>query len=75
MKPLRKLMLKKESLTELTTRELHGVAGGAATPNCPTQTCPSGWCGSDDVNCIVSQLIAPCLTDSCTHNCSGAGCG
>ena len=54
----RTLVLKKETLTELTSAELGGVAGGqAATPNCPTNTCVTF------TTCAISRLMDPCLTE------------
>lgn len=60
----RTLVLKKETLAELTTAELGSVAGGALTPRCPTfePGCriPTDHCVS--VTDCVSQAIDPCLT-------------
>ncbi|HEV2890483.1 MAG TPA: class I lanthipeptide [Frankiaceae bacterium] len=61
----RTLSLNKETLTELTPRELGSVAGGAITPACPTfDDCrvPTDHCVSV-FGCVgVSQLVDPCLT-------------
>lgn len=62
----RTLVLKKETLTELTPRELGGIAGGqAATPNCPTyDDCriPTDHCQSANYACLISVNMDPCLT-------------
>ena len=61
MRTARSLVLKKESLTELSTAELEGVAGGGTTTvsnmisPCPTRTNP--------VCDLVSRRVQPCLTD------------
>lgn len=52
----RKLVLKKEALTELTRQELDGVAGAALTPQCPTNYCYPTW----NVACRVSDILADC---------------
>ena len=55
----RSLVLKKETLAELTPSELGSVAGGA-TPNCPTNSCncyPT-W----DLGCRISDMMRDCLT-------------
>lgn len=41
MKPLRKLSLKSETLTELTTGEMHSVVGGEDTSRCASRDCPT----------------------------------
>ena len=54
----RTLALKKETLTELTTGELGGVAGAQATPACPTVA----YCVSFS-RCVVdavSDAMRPC---------------
>lgn len=65
----RKLVLSKETLSELTTAELVGVAGGALTPKCPTfeHGCrvPTDHCVSVDYTCLVSQLMVECFTAGC----------
>ncbi len=64
MKPSRTLVLKKETLVELSTDELRGVVGGELTqqltPNCPTR-----YCASTDLRCMFSQYMDPCVTDLC----------
>jgi hypothetical protein len=55
MKNSRRLVLKKESLVELTTAELASVEGGA------TQACPTNYCAPDTRLCI-SRMIDPCVT-------------
>ena len=52
---MRKLTLKKEALTELTTTELAGVAGAAAaiTPDCGRTL--SLTCGSEIDACITAR--------------------
>jgi hypothetical protein len=63
MRNARKLVLRKESLFELSTDELRGVAGGAITPACPTNpNCLSRIVNPCDTRTtqIVSQLIDPC---------------
>ncbi|HVF05973.1 MAG TPA: hypothetical protein VNA20_14115 [Frankiaceae bacterium] len=67
--PLRKLVLKKESLAELTTGELLSIAGGAPlTPNCPTK---EPLCYTvHDLRCFPSQIMYPCVpTGTCTNYC------
>jgi hypothetical protein len=58
MKNSRRLVLKKETLVELTTAELAAVEGGAYT-----QACPTNYCVPTRSACIISLLIYPCLTD------------
>lgn len=62
----RKLVLKKEALTELAPADLRSVAGGALTPRCPTfeQGCrvPTDHCVS--IFECLSQ-ISGCLTGCC----------
>lgn len=41
MKPLRKLILKSETLTELTTGEMHSVVGAQDTRQCASRDCPT----------------------------------
>jgi len=54
----RKLVLKKETVSALTTTELEGVAGAQAiTPACPTNYCYPTW-----NTCALSRLIDPCVT-------------
>ena len=61
----RRLVLKRETLTELTPRELDAVAGGA-TALCPTPECMTDyWCQSLDYTCLVSDQMRPCLTNPC----------
>jgi hypothetical protein len=64
MKSQRRLVLKKETLAELSTTELRDIAAGqqALTPNCPTNYCASGH-----LDCIttwnkITAAIDPCLT-------------
>lgn len=52
----RRLVLKKESLTELTPAELGTVHGAALTPHCPTNYCVPSWY----VTCRVSEVLADC---------------
>ena len=54
----RTLSLSKETLSELTPRELGGVAAGAITPGCPPL--PSHYCASG-LAC-ASELVDPCIT-------------
>lgn len=60
----RTLVLKKETLAELTPSELRNVAGGALTPRCPTF---DGGCRIPTDHCVslldcLSQAMDPCLT-------------
>jgi 3-polyprenyl-4-hydroxybenzoate decarboxylase len=59
MKATRRLVLKKETLAELSTAELRDVAaaGQQLTPNCPTYYCASGR-----LECMVSNYIDPCTS-------------
>ena len=52
----RRLVLKKESLTELGTDELVGVAAGAITPHCPSWQCYPTW----HLTCRISDVLAEC---------------
>ena len=63
----RTLVLKKETLTELAAAELAGVAGGQATPTCPTFECTelTSYCESANYTCLVSRRMDPCLTYPC----------
>lgn len=63
----RTLVLKKETLTELSPGELGRVAGGNATPRCPTWECPipTDHCATINQRCI-SEVIDPCVTATCT---------
>lgn len=64
----RSLTLNKETLAELTPGELGHVAGGQATPACPTfDDCriPTDHCASAHYACLVSRLLDPCLTYTC----------
>jgi hypothetical protein len=45
----RKLSLKKETLSDLTTVELRGVVGGAPSGT----TCPVKACLDSDYNCLI----------------------
>lgn len=63
----RALVLKKETLTELTPRELHEVVGGyALTPNCPTHVdgcrVPTDHCQSANYACLISVNMDPCVS-------------
>ncbi len=60
----RKLVLKKETLTELAATDLSAVAGGEATPRCPTYECTT-IIGSVGYTCLVSRNMDPCLTYPC----------
>lgn len=63
----RTLVLKKETLAELTTVELGAVNGGQATPNCPPP--PTSYCASMRLTCLVGDISAamePCLV---TYDC------
>lgn len=55
----RKLTLKKETLSVLTTEDLRGVVGGAASGT----TCPVKACLNSDYNC------APTFDQSCLGTC------
>jgi hypothetical protein len=63
----RTLVLKRETLTEITPHELAGIAGAQAiTPACPTvDRCPTDHCVSIDYTCLVSQYLDPCLSHPC----------
>jgi hypothetical protein len=54
----RTLSLSKETLSELTPRELGDVAGGAITPACPNL--PTQFCVSL-LDCL-SRVFDPCIT-------------
>lgn len=63
MRAAQKLNLKKETLSELTPEELHGVAGGASISTminpCPTRNATEPVCD------FISRVIVPCLTRDC----------
>ena len=69
MKPTKKLVLKKETLAELTTDELQSVVAGAATgpsgchrcPTLPVEDCLSPVI-ADTIGC---SLNLGCWTDDC----------
>lgn len=48
MSAMKKLTLKKETLSDLTTVELRGVVGGASGATCPLQACLDS-----DQNCLI----------------------
>ena len=57
----RTLVLKKESLAELTAHEMRGLAGAAATADCQyvSEVCIRSY----DVLCLISRAMYPCPTD------------
>lgn len=58
----RTLVLKKDTLTELTPRELTAVAGGAQSNDCIDP--PSGPCFETyGILCLISRAMYPCLTE------------
>ena len=52
---MRRLVLKQERLSELTSAELAGVAGGN-TNICPSNSCYPSWYQT----CRLSQVLADC---------------
>ena len=62
----RSLVLKKETLAELSPADLGLVAGGALTPQCPTREygcrVPTDHCVS--LTDCLSMAMDPCLTAS-----------
>lgn len=60
----RRLVLRKEALTELVTDELVNVVGAAATT-------PIGACAttvaSKVVECETDSVLRPCVTHTCTR--------
>lgn len=71
MRNARKLVVKKETLGELSTSDLRSVAGGTIVSNalpvcvsvvihpCPTRNLPEPVCDA------VSRAVQPCLTENC----------
>ncbi len=57
----RALVLKKETLVELTTDELRGVAGGVRM----TPACPSNYAQSCNIDCLASVIAGCGGTDVC----------
>ena len=55
----RSLALKKETLTDLTTADLEAVAGGQEV----SADCPSNYCWSGRLACLLSQYLVNCITD------------
>ncbi|HVF04317.1 MAG TPA: hypothetical protein VNA20_05720 [Frankiaceae bacterium] len=69
MRTARKLVVKRESLGELSTDELGSVAGGsvvsALLAECPSDVvggCPTHFGRLCDP---ISRLVRPCVTDNC----------
>lgn len=63
----RTLMLKKETLVDLTPAEMRGVAGGALTPRCPTF---EPGCRIRTDHCVsvldcLSHVMDPCVSAGC----------
>lgn len=56
----RRLILKKETLSDLTTGELRGIVGGQ---NLSGTTCPLRDCVKSNYNCV------PTFEDSCIGTC------
>ena len=63
MKASRKLSLRKESLVELTTAEVAGIAA-ASGPTCLHATC-DGACNSDLVRCVTVGACESLIDGSC----------
>ena len=64
----RTLVLKKESLSELTPAELVAVAAGGTRDGCidpPTDVCIPSY----DVLCFVSRAMYPCPTEPTFAGC------
>jgi len=59
MKATRRLVLKKETLAELSPAELRDVAGAAQAI---TPACPTNYCASGRLDCVVSNYIDPCTS-------------
>lgn len=55
----RTLALKRETLTDLTGADLERVAAGQAI----SQECPSNYCWSGHLDCLLSQYLVNCVTD------------
>lgn len=71
MRISRKLVVKKETLGELSTSDLESVAGGTivsnALPNCVSdmiRPCPTHPL-TDPVCDAISRRVRPCLTENC----------
>ena len=54
----KRLVLKSETVAELTVDELAGAVVGASGPTCVGQTCPVGACATERLDCW-----------NLTHNC------
>ncbi len=70
MKPVKKLSLKKETLSELTDDQMRFVVGGVDARTHIGDTCNvpchiTDSCPSDDTNC--KTVDTPCATQSCTY--------
>lgn len=71
MRNARKLVVKKETLGELSTSDLRSVAGGTivsnALPVCVSvmvRPCPTNPL-TDPVCDLISDAVRPCLTENC----------
>lgn len=62
---MRRLVLKKEHLTELRSDELTMVAG-AAVPTIPVTACVVVADPSDKI-AVCDSLLRPCITYTCTR--------